>query len=223
MDVSNNVKKFAVAVGLAAGVAGMTGCSTTNTIYGANSGVSNRPENTGPKQYGSEACRAAKVEVVDERSYYQNRGYYRTQYSVFDRVFGRDQAFKNAYTVSDSSGQRYVLVSSMQEQQMFQLAGIGAGVAAAAGGDRPRYGDVKQAGKVLLGAAVGGFLGGMADDMVNGKARAAFDRCRLDVAEGAYKLPNQGNYPVPSAGYQRNGFDSQFSGGRPLYYAPYGR
>lgn len=194
---------FATAVG---------GCANFDQMDGANTRTENRPENTGIAQYASEACRRAEVEVVPYGDYYRNRGYYsRQRYSAFNRAFGGNRTFQNAYTVTSQNGQPYVLVSDRTESSLFQLAGLVAGVAIAApnsrGGHRYRNNNVSDAAKTVAGAVIGAVAGGIASDAVNIRARESFDRCRYDVQMGAYDVYRDENrYRQPNPAESRFGF-----------------
>jgi hypothetical protein len=197
MSLSVLTRSFISASALA-----LAACASSPAIPTANTTVSNRAQNSGEKQYGSEACRAAAVEVIPANSFW-GRSNYRQQYSVFSRAFRSSPIIQEKYSVTSENGQSYVLASSKTESHLFAMAGAAGGVLAVGPNDRGRRdSSITNAAKIALGGVLGAGLGSIADDVVNGNTRAAFDRCRLDVAEGAYDVSSR--QPATEI-YQNNG------------------
>lgn len=180
---------------------GLTGCAGTHFPAPSNpedSTAVNRSQDRGVKEYGSQACRDAGIDVVPGHSIqsYRGRGAY---YSHYSGIYGRNQQFRQSVTVTSGSGQPYTLVPSSEKSRLFEIAGTVGGALAggsAAHGRRP----TQQGLAGVIGAAVGNVAGRMADSFWEVGAREAIDRCRADVMGGAYDRPQR---PLGPTNYQQ--------------------
>lgn len=184
MELSPNVKRFAAA----ASAALLTGCAGLNLDARDNGNLSvrNAPEHSGPKDFGSEACRAAAIEV----SPVQNMGNYRNR---FPNIYRAWQTNPSEVTVrSNVTGQNYVMVSRGIDLRLGQaLAGAVTGRAIIQN-ERQKRGD-----RSIWEATRDGVKAGIAMSISTGVAKAfedAFhergamyrDRCMGDIMAGAY-------------------------------------
>jgi len=187
---SSVLSKFAI---VASSAALLAGCAGSPLVRSENTSVSNRPENSGPKEYGSEACRAAAVTPVPVQDMNRGGRFNNRQYFSFMRLFRADPLFREKVSVTSDSGIPYALVSDKTESNLLTMAGMagGAAVTTPSRSNTRGWGRTKDAAKTAVGAAIGGAIGRMGDDMLNIRVRENFDRCRLDVAEGAYDTPAQ--------------------------------
>lgn len=218
--MENYKKAFAVAA--LATTAGLTGCAGTHFAapFGnpLDSTVANRPQNRGVQEYGSQACRDAQIDVVpgnNLRSYRGGGAYY----SRFSGLYNRNPQFRQSVTVTSVNGTPYTLVPSSEKSRLFEIAGTVGGALAggnAAHGKRP----TQQALGGVIGAVVGNVAGKLADNFWEAGAREAIDRCRADVANGAYDTQR----PALGAGYQQQNYQypqpQPIQGYRPIQPAP---
>lgn len=204
--------KFTSAFSIAALAAtvGLTGCAGTHFPAPSSpedSRVVNRPQDRGVKEYGSQACREAGIDVIPGHSLgsYRGGGAY---YSRYSGIYGRNQQFRQSVTVTSGSGQPHTLVPSSERSRLFEIAGTVGGALAggsAAHGRRP----TQQGLFGVIGAAAGNMAGRLADNFLEVGAREAIDRCRGDVIDGAYDRPQRPlgpNYQQPPQvieGYRR--------------------
>lgn len=209
MTITSNAKLFAAAAGLAV----LTGCATGPVTNRGDYQISNREGNSGPMQYGSAACRQAKIEVIEQGAV---AGYSR-QYPYLTRSFMSNQSSDVSVT-SGVTGRRFMLASSAIETQvanaMKGVAVAGAGAVALGGSvqQRGRYAPNQSFGTNLrrgveAGVATAGAVAGtqiaiagaekivdVAKTALNGGVSDAElrDRCKADVQAGAYDIQGQG-------------------------------
>ncbi len=208
----DKAKLFAAAAGLAV----LTGCAN-KPINSGDFQISNREGNSGPMQYGSAACRQAKIEVLEQGAV---AGYSR-QYPYLTRSFmtpGFNQYSSDVAVTSGVSGRRFLLASSTIETQVANamkgvaLAGAGAVGLAGSVQQRGRYAPNQSFGTNLrrgveAGVATAGAVAGTqiaiagaeklvdaAKTALNGGVSDAElrDRCKADVQAGAYDIQGQG-------------------------------
>lgn len=208
-----NFKEAFSAVALATTV-GLTGCAGTHFTAPfsdpRDSTVVNRPEDRGVKEYGSQACREAGIDVVPGHSLgsYRGGGAYYSRYSGF---YNRNQQFRQSVSVTSGSGQPYTLVPSSERSRLFEIAGTVAGALAGGGAAHGRR-STQQGLAGVIGAAVGNVAGRMADSFWEVGAREAIDRCRGDVMGGAYDRPQN-----LGPGYRQQNYKPQvIQGYRPI-------
>lgn len=216
--MTNLTKVFPVVAlaGLTAGCAGTHFAAPFSDPR--NSTVVNSPENRGVKEYGSQACREAGIDVVPGHSIqsYRGRGAY---YSRYSGLYNGNQQLRQAVTVTSGNGQPYTLVPSSEKSRLFEIAGTVGGALAggsAAHGRRP----TQQGLAGVIGATIGNVAGRMADSFWEVGAREAIDRCRGDVMGGAYDRPQRPLGPnYQQQDYQYNK-PQVIQGYRPIEPAP---
>lgn len=226
MTITSNAKLFAAAAGLAV----LTGCATGPVTNRGDYQISNREGNSGPMQYGSAACRQAKIDVLEQSAV---AGYSR-QYPYLTRSFmtpGFNQYSNDVAVTSGVSGRRFLLASSTIETQvanaMKGVAIAGAGAVAIGGSVQQRYNRNQSFGTNLrrgveAGVATAGAVAGTqiaiagaeklvdaAKTALNGGVSDAElrERCKADVQAGAYDIQGQGAVQqpyVPAVPQQQN-------------------
>ncbi len=198
---------FKEAFSVVALAVGLTGCAGTHFAAPfsnpADSTVVNRLNDRGVKEYGSQACREAGIDVVPGHSIQSYRGG-GAHYSRYFRLYNGNQQFHQSVTVVSVNGERYTLVPSSEKSRLFQIAGTVGGALAGGGAAHSRP-PTQQGLAGVAGAAVGNFFGKMADNFFAVGAREAIERCQLDVRGGAYDQPQRPLGP----GYQQQDYQYQ--------------
>lgn len=164
---------------------GVSGCQTMPQNNSQNLGVTNKPENSGAAQYGSEACRAAGIQVVPYDNYVVE-GRSRTPTYQATAVWQRANP-QYAVPVRSNRTHTYMLMPEVEGSNLASTIGAVGGVVA--GVVVAKALGANTAGKVVGGVA-GGVLGAkvakeLAKPMTISQ-REQVDRCRLDVMNGAY-------------------------------------
>lgn len=228
------MKKLGLTFTAAVLAGGLTGCAGTHfpaNPFGnpGNNTVSNKPGDQGPKAYGSEACRTAGIDVVPGAAFSRRygagtswgRGALGLRYYGY---YNRYPEFRSAISVTSVNGFSYNLTPTSLESYLFRIAGGAAGAAAGIeAARRGGYGGGYRYGRGATttflgaaGAALGGAVGTVADNLWNAGAREAGDRCRADAINGAYdperrtaptaRMSTYGELGAPRPGEDRSGY-----------------
>lgn len=182
MELSPNLRKIAAALGFVT----LSGCAGLDIRDNGNLSVRNAPEHSGPKDFGSEACQKAGIDVYPAQSMNGLRSYYPSIYRAWQT------SPKEVVVTSNVTGRGYVMASSGIDLRLGEL--FAAGVTSRAivqnerhrGGGRSTWEAIRDGAKAGVAISISTSIGRAFDDAFGSSGAAKKERCMADIMAGAY-------------------------------------